>query len=960
MAKEALEIANTVRDYEECTRLSNNLAIFYLGIDPRKSLNYIEQALSISSKVSQESHFYILAYKIKILLFLGQERLAEKVILEATNLISKSDNLQVKNYLKVLNLDYLIITGNLREVETLLPALIAEYKKSNEKSIINLLVSKKIQLEIFKGFLTSALDEIESLSLQELTEGMEHILRYLRYQIFFNLRKYKDALSTIQELIEYNEKAGDEYLTFYYKVQLVRLLISLGEFQEAKVLIDELEKQANMKGYLDETIFPDFNSQFALALGEFFYYQEIFKEAQKFFKKLYNIAKREGVVFSQANALTYLANISIITNEKPEVEKYISELENILSNIDFKGLLIDLKIIKALYYLSFTPRYLDVSKNLLFEGLNLANELETTEKAVRICFELAKVFFEEGALQQALNFGLKASSTVLKISDYIPKEYVKSYLSKRQNKDITDFLESLSKESSKFEQSLRGESIPLKSKDIEMQITETIFDELLRSISSSDRLQEELGHILRIVKDKLNIGKIAILPYVEGKQGVISEINMGYSKKEINSLVKFVESRPMFEGEELILTDEGSLGDKPVAIQKIPVAFSENRGYLVICLNFVKWERELIDIKREVLKKVILRFQDYIISSLISAKQEATEEAKHIDVREKEFNSPYPEIVGQSMQIRKVIEFIDRVKDVDLPILITGETGTGKELVARVIHKYGNRKNGPYLPINCTALPETLIESELFGHVRGAFTSALSTEKGLIIAANGGILFLDEIGDMPLHLQPKLLRVIEEKRLIPIGSSRPENFDVRFIAATNRSVDDLLKGGILRHDLYYRLSALSIQLPPLRERKEDIPQLVDFFINKTANEMKLSLGQKRIIDEKAIRLFTHYSWPGNVRELENFIKSLLHHYLNRKTLTYKDIEKFFQERKNVVYPAKIEKTSLIPLKEVVKLASCEAIKETLKATNGNREEAAKLLGISRRHLQFLLKRYSLS
>ena len=240
-------------------------------------------------------------------------------------------------------------------------------------------------------------------------------------------------------------------------------------------------------------------------------------------------------------------------------------------------------------------------------------------------------------------------------------------------------------------------------------------------------------------------------------------------------------------------------------------------------------------------------------------------------LREQLRNRPgYGGIIGLSAKMERVYKMIEKVSQHDYPVLLLGESGTGKELVARCIHYSGPRKDRPFAPVDCSALVPTLIESELFGYVRGAFTGAMQSKQGLLEAAQGGTLFLDEIGDMPVDLQAKLLRALQEREVKPVGSTERRRINVRIIAATNRDLRQLVQQGLFREDLYYRLNVVPMRLPPLRERREDIPDLVRHFLHKAETS---GLPSKRFDPAATERLKLH-SWPGNVRELENLVRRL--------------------------------------------------------------------------------------
>jgi DNA-binding NtrC family response regulator len=232
-------------------------------------------------------------------------------------------------------------------------------------------------------------------------------------------------------------------------------------------------------------------------------------------------------------------------------------------------------------------------------------------------------------------------------------------------------------------------------------------------------------------------------------------------------------------------------------------------------------------------------------------------------------NHDFSEIVGKSKILKNTLTLISKIAKSDSTVLITGETGTGKELFANAIHQLSERKNSIFIKINCAAIPETLIESELFGYEKGAFTGANSSKFGKFEMANGGTIFLDEIGELPLLLQSKLLRVIQEKEVERLGSNKPVKIDVRVIAATNRNLEDEVKKGHFRSDLYYRLNVIPVNVPPLRERKEDIPLLINYFIEKLNRKTQKTINS---ISPTDLKQLMEYNWPGNIRELENIIE----------------------------------------------------------------------------------------
>ncbi len=306
-------------------------------------------------------------------------------------------------------------------------------------------------------------------------------------------------------------------------------------------------------------------------------------------------------------------------------------------------------------------------------------------------------------------------------------------------------------------------------------------------------------------------------------------------------------------------------------------------------------------------------------------------------------------IIGESGQMLEVVSLVRRVAPSEASVLIRGESGTGKELIAKAIHFASPRAAGPLIRINCAALPETLLESELFGHEKGAFTGALATRKGRFELADEGTLFLDEIGDLPLHLQAKLLRVLQEREFERVGSSQSIRVNVRILSATHRDLEALLKAGQFREDLYYRLNVVTILLSPLRERRQDLPLLIDHFLRVFAEK-----------NGKRIRGFTHearetllrYDYPGNVRELENLVERAV--VLTRDEVISKD------DLPLMVQPPEAAEERGGNLTAAVEGMERQMIREALARSGGVQTRAAEMLGISERALRYKLKKYGLT
>jgi DNA-binding NtrC family response regulator len=315
----------------------------------------------------------------------------------------------------------------------------------------------------------------------------------------------------------------------------------------------------------------------------------------------------------------------------------------------------------------------------------------------------------------------------------------------------------------------------------------------------------------------------------------------------------------------------------------------------------------------------------------------------------KELSSYYsaPNIIGESKAMRSIFGLLDKVSRTDSTVLILGESGTGKELIASTIHYQSSRQRKPIIRVNCAALPEELIESELFGYEKGAFTGAAARKPGRFDLADGGTIFLDEIGDLPLLTQTKILRVLEERTFERLGATQSSSVDVRIMAATNKDLEKEIEKGLFREDLYYRLNVIPVVMPPLRKRKDDIPLLINAFARKFNDQM----GTDVSFDAEAIQVLMNYSFPGNVRELLNVIERCIA-LANETTIKRTDLPSHIAGTRN-------RKTPLLTLQEVTAEAEKNHIAQILRLTNGNRSKASAVLGVSRKTLWEKIKNMDL-
>ncbi|MCX7822476.1 MAG: sigma-54 dependent transcriptional regulator [Syntrophobacterales bacterium] len=418
-------------------------------------------------------------------------------------------------------------------------------------------------------------------------------------------------------------------------------------------------------------------------------------------------------------------------------------------------------------------------------------------------------------------------------------------------------------------------------------------------------------------------------------------------------------------GYKIVFVEPGSEVLKVIERQKVhAVVFMDELSKSQVCIELLEYrrkfdlsfpiiviskepsiERATFFMKRGAHDYLILSSKEASLKKIIDSLKEALLQSNGIY---EESQQPYfEEIVGASPPMKKLYRLIDRVAQADVTILITGESGTGKELVAQAIHRRSKRRDKPFVPINCGAIPEELLESELFGHEKGAFSGAIRTKIGRFELANGGSIFLDEIGEMKSSLQVKLLRFLQERTFERVGGLKTIEVDVRVIAATNKDLWKAVQEGTFREDLFYRLNVVPIHVPPLRERKEDIPLLVEHFLSRHSPSLNEE-GRKRISPE-AIECFMEYSWPGNVRELENIVKRLI--ILSEgEEITVEDLPERLYKPKKDKLPSPILATlpeEGIDLKKFLENIEKSLIQQALDKTGGVKNQAAKLLGLNR-------------
>jgi two-component system response regulator AtoC len=434
-----------------------------------------------------------------------------------------------------------------------------------------------------------------------------------------------------------------------------------------------------------------------------------------------------------------------------------------------------------------------------------------------------------------------------------------------------------------------------------------------------------------LVVDDQKFARITITRFLEVEQMEVLSAENGLSAKRIleNEIVSAVItdlSMPGMDGLELLkwIQEEGPA---------IPVIMISAFGDIADAVEAIKLGAQDYIVKPFDPEELVIRVKRIIEN------QQLKEQVELGKWQHPEFKN----WIGESSKMLEIKELVERVAPTPSTILITGESGTGKEVVARAIHKHSLQADEPFIAINIAGVPENLLEGELFGYEKGAFTGATSRKIGMFELASTGALFLDEIGDMPTHLQVKLLRVIQERKIQRLGGTQSIPINARILSATNKNLEERVQKGLFREDLYYRLNVIQIKLPPLRERREDIPLLAGYFIRKFNKTIGKSIQG---IESEAIKALQGYEFPGNVRELENIIERAVI-LANTKTITLRDLGLISSVPKVTVKSGTLE--------EVQK----QAILEALRRWDGNRTRAAEELGINRRTIQKKIKEYGL-
>ncbi|MDD2698578.1 MAG: sigma 54-interacting transcriptional regulator [Arcobacteraceae bacterium] len=493
----------------------------------------------------------------------------------------------------------------------------------------------------------------------------------------------------------------------------------------------------------------------------------------------------------------------------------------------------------------------------------------------------------------------------------------------------------------------------------------TVLYDIATLIADSRDIENSLEKSLLALKNTLNLQNCVIYKLEDEMLNIYASINFNKHQKVISEYrlgegatgLAAKSGEPVvienIHNDILFLNKSGNRNNDTISYIAVPM-FVDNKVFGVLAANLTKSTQIGFDETVRILSITSTLFAQFIHSHIVV--EQDKERLKELKLYYKmEWDSKvhnFGDIIGTSQKMEDVYKVIDRIAGSNVTILVRGETGTGKELVAASIHKRSKRCEEPFIKLNCAAITDTLLESELFGHEKGAFTDAKETRKGRFELADGGTLFLDEIGDISSSAQVKLLRVLQEREFERVGGSKTIKVNVRLVAATNRNLEQMVKDGTFREDLYYRLNVIPIDLPPLRERGEDIKLLVNFFLERSMKNHK----KRVVITDEAMDKLMSYPWPGNVRELENTIERIV---------LMGDEDGISATDMLLLLPALNNKTLIdeyktIPMEnKTLEDIEKEAIEKALRDCKNNQTEAAKQLGITLRQIGYKIKMYGL-
>lgn len=771
---------------------------------------------------------------------------------------------------------------------------------------------------------------------------------------------YKQALAEIRELEnlraaeDFSTEAGElAYLGACALRKLGKLKEALAKARKAYEILRKTEKHARLAQI--QHVMGIIHAQ----LGEF-------KEAEIQLTDTASIYRRIKDEKGVADVYNDLARISFFRSDYTRATEYINDA------LDFCRRTKDRKLAARLYgnlgtIMMLQDRWAE-AENSLLASLEANQALGVSINACRSLLSLGSLSISARRLEKAREYLAKALDLITENSFLhelgIYHEYAGSLeLARGDSEGARDhFCEAIK----------IGEQTGPKSAIIsqayrllaELQAEEGDHKEALASCEKSLKVSKDIGErieeavVYRILgrvysQDGRQAGEVR--EYFERGAQMMEEMGI---KHELTKTYLDMSRCDAFDFREQMkhlgrAEDLASQLDPPYYLAKVHLGFAElfiRNEKPVAAQDFLGKARDLFEQLEE--------DDDLKALSALEKKIEAPLPASQVTCRDSSEGLSFEHIVTQDRTTLDILKSVRQIKDLDVTILLEGDTGTGKDLLAKVIHCNSNRKNESFVVANCAAFPDTLLESELFGHKKGAFTGAVADKKGLLHEADGGTLYLDEIADVPLPTQVKLLRAIEEKEIMSIGEVKPRKVDFRVIAATNRDLDQMVQEGKFRSDLFYRLDVMRFRLPPLKKRPQDIPLLLEYFLRKHAlNGSRQASDPIPEVDPGVIELFMGFHWPGNVRELENAVKKLLIASRGENIIRLDHLDNCLEKFKNGINGSSNGSSSL-PQQQAK--SEIEQIEKALTETNGVKTQAARRLGIDEAVLRYKMKKHGIS
>jgi transcriptional regulator with GAF, ATPase, and Fis domain len=794
---------------------------------------------------------------------------------------------------------------------------------------------------------------------------------------------WREALKRIKKAIELAEESDARKKLPYYKVNLGLIQVLLGEYKEAEknieTAIDELES------------FEDLDASAAyLVLALLAICRRQWKKARIYLRKSLQCAEDWGNLRNMGIAYEYLGELSFEMGRYDEAFDYYNKVMEILENLDSAGDFLDqierrksdlflargsvedaleaarraIRAAKALgnsYELALSLRALGLALkekgereealNNLRRSVTILEELGEKYERARTYIHLAKLLTEAGYNKEATTYLIKANDLGRTLSlPYIQGQanlVLAKLMLQSQDTDgalfYLDEAESILEDAKELEllEDVKSFRRKVESYMVEAAINASKGFSLLEKwrITNSLSIEAQLRELAKQLQAESaylaiseNGGDYRPLAAIKLRKGQIDAITNHILSLDHKSGVPIAASRVQLDG----------MGE----ISYIAIPFdvgNGTRGFLFLSRS------TRIPFNEEQITFLSLSSELFVLKLQLQGKEELLRENLRLK-RELQREARFLGIVTRNRKMLDILTLIDRIRSSSVPILLQGETGTGKELIARAIHYCSDRRDKPFIPLNCANIPESLLESELFGHKRGAFTDAKEDKKGWFEVADGGTIFLDEIAEMGISAQAKILRFLEHHEVLPIGARNAIKVDVRIIAATNKDLEKEVREGRFREDLYYRLKVFQIHLPPLRERKEDIPILVNYFVEKFSKEINLDPIPK--IHPQTMKILLSYDWPGNVRELENEIRRAV-------IILPPGQREITPDLLSIVDKLSPNDRPDLPLEEKVNEFERSLIEDALKRANGVKIKAAELLGIPESTLRRKIKKYGL-